>query len=394
MHIGVKSRRVRGTSLQSRQVKHAVLLHLQGEPDPRAVAFAAGLAADVQHTLVVVDLPPGSLDSHVDAITTALSKREGSLRLVFVRGSSREVRALGRHIAYQLDKTVVVHDAEVVRTTGGGLFVPSHTGTGWLVFRPGHGPQLDSQRFPKPSWEVPSFSSSWETSADSVVRVAAQWHVGTRREQGEGGHGPQVADGALAVPSRDPSLWWSAAPEAPKCPSWTSPDSGRPFSLRCAPGCGSSTTGPYRGRVAARTDRTWPIGSARRSSCTPACRWSPRRRVQEPAVITLHKEATSESRPFVRELIYFPRTGTQAASPPGLLGLRRPVVRIPEISTGVYEYASDAVLEIVQSGLWMRPPGEPANGGRRAASARRAWPLRDLLRPQNVGDGRAHEGAC
>ncbi|MGW2858162.1 hypothetical protein ACWDAZ_42710, partial [Streptomyces sp. NPDC001215] len=80
--------------------------------------------------------------------------------------------------------------------------------------------------------------------------------------------------------------------------------------------------------------------------------------LDSPEVASLRPDGTLGHRPFVSELMYFPRTGDTPA-PPALFGLRRPLVEVPEISTGVYEYAHDAVLEVVQSGLWMRPSVEP-----------------------------------
>ncbi|CAM5608185.1 putative protein OS=Streptomyces griseorubiginosus OX=67304 GN=AQJ54_40410 PE=4 SV=1 [Streptomyces griseorubiginosus] len=48
--------------------------------------------------------------------------------------------------------------------------------------------------------------------------------------------------------------------------------------------------------------------------------------------------------------------------PPVALGTRTPSGAVTAVAPGVYRYAQDVLLEIVQSGLWVRPPAEPFDG--------------------------------
>lgn len=360
MHIGLRSPRGLGP-LQSTPAGHARLFHPKGDPDPGALAFAAGLAPDPHHRLVVVDLPPGSLDAHTESLAKALAGPRGSLRLVFTGATtSRETRTAAQRVADQLGTTVVVADGEAVPTWGGGLFVPSDRGTGWTAFRPGRGPQHDSQRFPKPAWEFSTFNRPWQTSEHCVVEAlpAGVWVRAVGGEAAVSGRAwlmeslpchPDIlvvvlgSPGGPAVPLADVVRYWDTV-----LPSVRS----RVRFVHYGP---ISTPGgrAYGQELADRLGQQIVVYAGMPLAATTG--------LQAPPVVTLHKRAGSQSRPFVSELMYFPRTGGRAASPPALFGLRRPVVGVPEISTGVYEYASDAVLEVVQSGLWMRPVTEPVD---------------------------------
>src|SRR5262249_6709371 len=67
-------------------------------------------------------------------------------------------------------------------------------------------------------------------------------------------------------------------------------------------------------------------------------------------------------RTFARELRYQPRaTAAGRILPPQLLAHDAPVPGAAELSPGVYWYATDPVVEGVQSGLWPRHPVAPAD---------------------------------
>ncbi|MCA1223849.1 hypothetical protein LCE31_36970, partial [Streptomyces sp. 8L] len=362
MHIGLRPPRMLGGPLQARPAGHALLLHPKGEADPRAVAFASGLAADTQHTLTVVDLPPGTVETEWESVAKTLSGRVGSVRIVFARPTTaRESRAMGQRLADRLDRTVVTPDGEVVPTVDGGLFIPSDRGIGWLAYRPGRGPQPDSQRFPKPPWEFSTFSRPWETSADATVeplpsgvwvRAPGPGHTARGRKwlmESLPCH-PDIltvvlgTPGGPAVPLGDVARFWETV-----LPSVRS----RVRFIHYGP-VSSAEGRAYGQEIADRLAQQVVVYAG-----MPVER---RASLEAPAVIALHKDGTAESRPFAGELMYFPRHSPAARpAPPALFGVRRPLDGVPEITPGVYEYAADAVLEVVQSGLWMRPPTEPAD---------------------------------
>jgi hypothetical protein len=70
---------------------------------------------------------------------------------------------------------------------------------------------------------------------------------------------------------------------------------------------------------------------------------------------------------FAHELSYTPRA---ADGTPRVLSHRPPLADSEPLGPMVYRYADDAVIEVVQAGLWMRPEGAPRN----ADSVRAAQP--------------------
>ncbi|MEV7325858.1 hypothetical protein [Streptomyces sp. NPDC093970] len=139
--------------LRATPVGDALLVHPRGRVDERAADFAGGLARDPHHTLVVVDLPAGSLADEWRAVAKILSSpRHGSLRIVFGRERGEDVRRAAGLIAERIGREVLAADGALTPTAAGGLFVPGD-GTAWLRFRPGRTAERDSQRFPRPDWE-------------------------------------------------------------------------------------------------------------------------------------------------------------------------------------------------------------------------------------------------
>ncbi|MFJ2164035.1 hypothetical protein [Streptomyces griseofuscus] len=361
MRRGLGTARAGGTALQCRAEGRALLVHPKGEPDPQAAAFAAGLAADPQHTLAVVDLPYGSLEGSADAVARLLAGRGESLRLVFGRSTPQEARRAAQRIADRLDRLVLAPDGAVLPTDGGGLFIPSDHGAGWLRFRPGRSAERDSRRFPKPRWEFSTFDRPWTTSGHGVAEPApcGVWvrspHDHPAAESGRRlvdrlpSH-PDILTVVLGSPGGPPvtladvtRLWETVLPSAR---SWVRflhlgpvalPEGAEALGQELADALGQQVV-LYAGV---------PVES--------------RAGLASPEVAAVRPDGTLGHHPFVSELMYFPRTGTVPA-PPALFGLRRPLFGVPEITTGVYEYAADAVLEVVQSGLWMRPLAEPADG--------------------------------
>ncbi|OIK26145.1 hypothetical protein VT52_017895 [Streptomyces malaysiense] len=347
--------------MQCRAEGRALLVHPKGEPDPHAAAFAAGLAADPQHTLAVVDLPHGSLEGSADAVARLLAGRGESLRLVFGRGTPQESRRAAQRIADRLGRLVLAPDGAVLPTDGGGLFIPSEHGAGWLRFRPGRAAERDSRRFPKPRWEFSTFDRPWTTSGNGIAEPApcGVW-VRSPHDHPAAGSGRRLVDrlpshpdiltvilgspGGTPVTLADVTRLWETV--LPSARSWVRflhlgpvvlPEGAEALGQELADALGQQVV-LYAGV---------PVES--------------RDGLASPEVAAVRPDGTLGHRPFVSELMYFPRTGGVPA-PPALFGLRRPLFGVPEITTGVYEYAADAVLEVVQSGLWMRPPAEPADG--------------------------------
>lgn len=347
MALALRTGRAAGPALQARAAGNALLVHPKGEPDPHAVRFAGSLAPDESHQVVVVDLPYGTPESAWEAVARLLAPRPGSLRLVIGRTTPQEARRAGQLLADRLDRLVLAPDGEVLPTAGGGLFIPADHGAGWLRFRRGREPERDSQRFPKPLWEFSTLDRPWETSPYGVVESVPSgvWVRSARPRELLAGwrrlidrlpSDPRVltvvlgCPGGPAVPLGDVvEVWESILPSAR---SRTRFVHFGPVALPEGGALGQALADAVGEHVTLWTGI--PLGAGRLEEEVPG--WEP----------------------FVQELLYAP--GSEA--PPALLGMRPPLPGARQIGTGLYEYTADAVLEVVQCGLWMRPVVEPADG--------------------------------
>ncbi|MFJ5521230.1 hypothetical protein ACIQB4_29865 [Streptomyces griseoluteus] len=362
MRGALASARVRGASLQCRTAGTALLIHPKGALDQRAAAFAAGLAADPEHTMAIVDLPFGALEESADGVARLLRRHgRGSLRVVFGRATPQESRRVAQGLADRIQRPVLAPDGEVLPTAGGGLFVPSHRGAGWLRFTPDGAVERDSRRFPRPSWETSVADHPWRASDNGVIEpIAGGVWVRSR-------HTHALAEGVRRVVERIPSH-----------PDILTVILGNPegeaVSLADVRRMWETVLPPVRSWV-----RFLPIGPVALPAGADTLGQEladalgqqvllcagmpvrPRTGLEVPEVASLAPDGSVGARPFLSELMYVPRTGERPV-PPVLFGVRAPLGEAARISSGVYRYAADAVVEVVQSGLWMRPLEEPEDG--------------------------------
>ena len=362
MAIGVRPERTAGAPLRCRPAGNALLIHPKGGPDPQALAFAAGLAADHQHTLVVVDLPFGALDDAGERIARLLAPHPGSLRLVFGRATPQQARAAGQQIADRLDRLVLAPDGEVLPTAGGGLFIPADHGSGWLRLRPGRPPERDSPRFPKPMWEFSTLDRPWETSPHGVVEAVPSgvWvrsaHPrepvsGWRRLVDSVPSHPNIltvvlgSPGGPAVPLADVVRLWGTLLHTAR--SWVRFVHFGPVLLpEGSVSLGQELADAVQQQVVLYAGMLTEEGGAPGSA----------------VVRGLREDGSPGWLPFASELVYAPTAEGAEPRPPLLAGLRVPLPGVPVLGPGLYEYTADAVLEVLQCGLWIRPAAEPANG--------------------------------
>ncbi|MEU9123887.1 hypothetical protein AB0C96_29165 [Streptomyces sp. NPDC048506] len=377
MRIPVERLRPTAPAVECLTVGHTVLVRRKGTDERggrRSRSWAEGLALDPDHRLVAVDVPAALPPTAWRPVASRLSRDDGGsrgLRLVPVPGSAGELMPAGQWLADRLGTEVLVPAGELVRVDDGSLFVRGDARTGWIRLRPDGPPQWDSRRAPKPQWEDWMVNQSWSPGPSGFceplpggawLRPASNdlWHevhrfrltsvvpCDRKRLCVVLGH-----PGGSALPLADVARFWRAVPEehrgevrfvgygpvaAPEEETLGQALSdllGRPVTVYCGlPVGGPTVTG-------------------------------------EPDVHGVCPDGSPGWRPFARELGYLPRqqSGGQVL-PPRPVSHRLPVHGLPELSPGVYGYAPDAVLEVIQSGLWMRPPTEPAD-----AQAVRALPL-------------------
>ncbi|MEV0056818.1 hypothetical protein AB0H34_40820 [Saccharopolyspora shandongensis] len=318
--------------------------------------LALGLAADPDHELVVVDLPADSSFAVWESAAKLLPRKRRGVRLV-IGGRSRETTALaGQWLSERLNSPVIAPDGSVMRSVGGSLFVDAGWGTGWVRFQPGKQPKPDGKRFPRPAWETAAcLVEMMPTSAGSVAEPlpGGVWLRPRGPESALRPHRKRLIEtlpcqpdvcavvlgcpGAPPITIHDITRFWS----------WL-PDELRPqlrlvrFGPLTVPGNMSyyqSIADALGAQITCYTGI--PVGSR-----------------TEPEIYTLRTDGTLGWRACAEEMTYTPAVAGGPAMPPVLRSYRAPVFGVKEIAPAVYQYAPDVVLEVVQSGLWLRPPYE------------------------------------
>ncbi|SEO99466.1 hypothetical protein SAMN05216267_106611 [Actinacidiphila rubida] len=369
--------------LRVRPLGNALLVHRKGEPDKVVAAFAQALAPDPQHQLVVVDLPLGADRREWEAVPKALPGAPGGVRIVFSRALPPQVRAFGQATADRLGSTVLVPDGAVRTAPDGGLFVPHDAGAGWLQHRAKRAAAYDSRRFPKPAWEYAVADQPWSTAPHAVVEPTASgiWLRGHPPGSAGGRHwlvdriagSVEVLTAVLGSPGGPPvelpdavRVWNSVLPSARPWVRFlqlgpvTLPEGVESLGQGLADSTGEQVVF-YTGLPAL------PLVAEQA------------RYVEVP-----NRDGTAAWRPFAGEVVYYPSVGA-VPPPPTLLGVRSPVTGAAEETSRVFAYGHGTVLEVVQSGLWLRPPAEPVGGDavrRVTAAPGRAVILYDRSTPE------------
>ncbi|MGW6911551.1 hypothetical protein [Streptomyces sp. NPDC054940] len=361
-------------ALECRSIGGALLVHPAGKVNPQLHAFAGGLAHDPEHTLVVVDLPEDPPVEDWESVASLLKRRGRSFRVIIGRPSRETAMTAGQLLADRLERTVLTPDGWVLPAAGGVLFVPEAAGSGWLGFQPRRSstwarlgpprraPQV-SRRFPVPKWDHAVPEGSFATSANGTAEPVpgGVWVRRTDQPESEQDvHRRRLAASLLCQSDRlvvvlgcpgganlsvedIERFWGRVAPAA------------RPLVRFTAYGPVTVPKGSSLGQVLA--DRFGQQVTVYAGLPT----------VGEPGtdgarIRVLATDGTPGPPAFVRELVYRPAVAPgSTAPPPELRGRRRPADGLPEVSAGVYEYAPDAVLEVTQSGLWLRPPAAPSD---------------------------------
>ncbi|MCX4428690.1 hypothetical protein [Streptomyces mirabilis] len=348
-----------GPALESRSVGTALLVHPRGFVDSRALNFTRRLAADPQHTLVVLDLPASPEDAVWDKVARSLARRGGSFRIVPGRGTREDVKQAAQLLADRLQRVVLAPDGTVVPAAGGALFVPASHGLGWLRYRPGMPSVPESRRFPKPQWEFSVPDQPRPTGAGGMVEplpggawIRGTWEDAAAPEHRQWlidqfvGHPDQIgvalgSPGTSALPLEEVSAFWD-----------TLPPTARPMVRFLPYGPVAVPSGTPLGQALA--DLLGEPVVVHAGVPTPGADGG------APVVRTIGRDGRLSWRPYAEQFGFLPRSQTGGrAQAPLPLNTRVPVGDIPAIGHGVYQYAPDVVLEVVQSGLWVRPAVEP-----------------------------------
>lgn len=337
-------------ALEKKTVGNALVVHLAEGMTGEAQSLALGVAADPDHDLVVVDLPVDSPITMWESVAKALPRRRRGVRLV-IGGRSRETTALaGQWLAERINRPVLAPDGSVIPSAGGALFVHAGRGGGWVRFRPGRPPTWEAKRFPRPAWDSGIAAELTPTSSRGVAEPLP----GGLWVRPVGFDAPQRHH-RRALISRMPAQHdtMTIVLGCPGCPPLALDDAARLWVQL-----------PEKVRAKARFVQYGPmqvpgeaaIGRALADLLgKPVAFYAgmPVGSPQLPTLRTVLYDGRLGWRPFTTELGYDPGSDSVL---PELLSHRPPIHGLDQVSPAVYWYSPDAVVEVVQSGLLVRPP--------------------------------------
>ncbi|MET8769212.1 hypothetical protein [Streptomyces sp. NPDC004658] len=358
-----------GARMAARPAGNAWLVHPAGELDQRSWMYAAGLAHDSEYTLVVVDIPPDASAGVLHDVLRALPPGERGVRLVFGRTPPGGTAQAGSWLAARSGRIVVTALGRPRPTSEGALFIGAEQGPGWMRYDPAGGAAWEGRRFPRPEWEHDLRAESWSAGRDTVAEPvpAGLWLRPTRLTPSLPRHRSLLmtrlagrpdavtvvvgAPGADAVPLTDVARAW-----------WTLPEHLRTFArfvcfgpVDVPAGLSFSAALAAKVGVAVRTYNGLPVGPGPLS-------------VTGGAVMTVGSDGTLGRPVMVRESVQFPPLATGAPRDPLVTDHHWPLLGLPLVRPGVYRYGSDAVVEVVLSGLWIRGARERPGTARRSAA--------------------------
>ncbi|UMP06974.1 hypothetical protein [Amycolatopsis sp. EV170708-02-1] len=345
-----------------------------------AKSLASSLAEDDDNLLVVADLPIDSSAVIWEALASALPKERRGIRLVLVHQPVEVGPMAAKWLCDRLGRPVVVPDGHVFRAAEGSLFVHSGWAGGWVRFRPGHEPQWESKRFPRPAWDSQEMAELRRTGPHSVAEPlpAGMW-IRT--------HGPEAwldpsrtrlrrtlpcrpdgmtivlgGQGIPELPLADVAHFWATVPPAHR--------QGARFvhygavTLPAGVLIGQALADLLEDEVTCYSGI--PVGD-----------------VETPQVFTLRPDGSHGWNTYAQQYVYQPRN----SAAPRLSAFRPPAADLPETGPAVYTCAPDAVVEVVRTGLWVRPTPEPAHAT--AVRAEALDPKVHMLRYEAADDAQA-----
>ncbi|MET9452210.1 hypothetical protein [Streptomyces cinerochromogenes] len=360
MALGARLRRdSEAPDLGTRRAGHTLLIHARGGLSAQALAFAEGLPADPEHQVVVLDLPDDPVDGTWPVVARLLDRgAPGGYRLVTGRRPPGGIVPIGQWLADRLDRAVLVPDGALVPAAGGVLYIPADGGQGWVRLLPRRPPAPVSRRFPSPTWEFTLSDRTWRTSDRVVVDPlpSGVWLHGDGPGDAPAPHRnllvsrlayrPDLLTVVLGCPGGDAvslddvaRFWHSLLPGVRDLVRFV------PYGPLAAPdGTGPGQALADRLGLPVTFDNGLPVSRAPGDTAE---------------VHALDADGSPGWAAFARQLRFTPArlTGGRPTAPV-VVGHRPLFADLPEIAPGRYRY-DEAVVEVVPSGLWLRPSEEP-----------------------------------
>lgn len=342
-------------------VGNALVLHARDKISAEAQSLALTVIEDAENDVVVLDLGEGMPIGSWESMAGVLPRRRRGIRLMAC-GDHRNAAAMaGQWLSERLNRTVIAPDGDLIRGAAGGLFVHSMPGSGWVRFRPGKPPTWDAKRYPTPVWDRAVTDQRPSSSTGEIEPLpGGVWLHDTREPEIVAEHRKRlVAD----VPCQPEVM--TVLLGCPGTPPLSLDDVVRFWR-------GLDTDSRTRTRFVQYGDIRLPEGEAFGQALADllgvgvVCYTGvPVGSPDKFEIRTVRDDGVLGWPPFALELGYAPRAHSNSkARRPVVLSHREPLAGPEEIAPRIYWYAPDAVVEVVETGLWVRPAEEPQNAER------------------------------
>ncbi|MFG3010596.1 hypothetical protein ACGFZB_09060 [Streptomyces cinerochromogenes] len=350
-------------ALAVQRVGGAWLVHPATGPDRRSLLFAAGLAADAEYAVVVVDLlPDTALDAVEEAVARVVPAGPRGLRVVFGRPPSQGPAAAGRWLSGRLGRDVVVPDGVLLPSAGGALFIGADRGRGWVLATPEGRERYVSRRFPRPAWDGTLPDRPRPVGGDAVAEPvsAGVWLRPVREDAAQHRHRRYLAarlrcrsDAATVVigtpdapgpAPEDVARFWLDLPEDAR-------STMRFVLFGRARGAGGR---PYGESLADLTGEPVHVYNGFPTS-DPVVGRAPLDEVR-----FLERDGTPGRPVLAREYLCLPPEPGGQPAVSLAVDHRWPLDHLPMLRRGLYRGGPGVALEVLPWGLWIRPSAEPS----------------------------------
>ncbi|MGW3621399.1 hypothetical protein [Micromonospora arida] len=342
-------------------VGNAMVLHAPEAISAEAQSLALSITEDVENDVVVLDLGDSLAIDSWESMANVLPRRRRGIRLMACGRHRGSAAMAGQWLSERLNRTVIAPDGDLVRGPGGALLVHSSRDSGWVRFRPGRPPSWDAKRYPTPAWDrAVTDNRSTSATGETEPLPGGVWIHDTRHPERVARHRQQLIDDLpcdpetmtvlLGCPGTPPlslddvvRFWRDLEPDVQARVRFVQYGEVR---LPEGEALGQALADLFGAPIVCYTGV--PVGTPRE--------WQVR---------TVLPNGTLGWPPFAIELGYTPRAHENVrARRPVVLSHRPPLRWSEEIDSRVYWYAPDAVVEVVEAGLWVRAVNEPGNAER------------------------------
>jgi hypothetical protein len=344
-------------------VGNALVLHARAEISTEARSVALSVDSDPENDIVILDLQNELPFDIWDTVATELhhQRLRRGIRLV-VCGARPETGALaGQWLSDRLGRPVIAPFGQLIPGAAGLLFVHAADLGGWVCYRRGRAPVWQSKRYPVPAWDGAAVDQLTISSTCVAEPLPGGVWLRDSRDQ------DAVADHASRLSTTMPCLP-DAMPVILGCPG-TDPlslDDIARFWRGLAPAGREHARFLQYGPVALPEGEQLGQVLADQLQC-PVRIFAgvPDGKPGRPTMFTVADDGRPGWQVFAQELAYRPRETLGAvAMTPRILGHHAPAELGEPIGDRAYQYAHDAVVEVIPSGLWLRGPAIPRHADR------------------------------